>query len=338
MISLNQGQRIEKYEVIAPLNTGNFGAVFKMRDTALNVIKAVKFVEITGTEDYKDALEAQLMHRCRHENCVHVNEVNIYRVGGVRYYAIDMEFAAKGSLEGLLETDAAGLSRLLSSFCDVLYGLAYAHGQGVIHADIKPGNILLFDSGAKLSDFGLAFSPAGTAPPANLKYFTHCAPEMIGSTIKNVLTDIYATGVTLFRALNRLSDWDQAQSRIVDVRMAIRNGTFLAQIGYEDFVPSQLRRVVNKACHVNPALRYQSAAEMRQALERLPMSVDWRRIDAHHWSGTERGKAHEVEVTADFDVVYKVNGRRRTELCSEHASRAPAVKAMHKTIAKSSLA
>ncbi|MEQ1756075.1 MAG: serine/threonine-protein kinase [Micropepsaceae bacterium] len=329
---------MQKYEIIRSLNSGNFGEVFKVKDTALATVKALKLVEIDGSTEYKDALEAQLMRECRHPNCVTVNEVNIFSIGGKRYYAIDMEFAPNGSLDGLITADSGSFGGLLSIFKDALYGLANAHSKSVIHADIKPGNILLFGNSSKLSDFGLAFNSAAGNPPPDLKYFTHIAPEMVGTRVRNIRTDLYAMGVTMFRAFNRLADWDAAQDHLTDVREAIRTGKFLGRVGFEDFVPSKLRRIINRACHIDPGSRYESAADLRQALDRLAVRVDWRRDGPSQWIGIENTKTHVVEANPSTNaVIHTVNGRKNTSNCSRHSTSISAAREMNRVVAQTSL-
>ena len=89
-------------------------------------------------------------------------------------------------------------------------------------------------------------------------------------------------------------------------------------VGYRAFVPRRIRTICNKACAADPANRYASAAEMRQALETLHIRHDWIKQSPDDWKAETDGQTHAMRIEAGkcIENVYLVNGRRRNANCS----------------------
>ena len=199
---------------------------------------------------------------------------------------------------------------------DVLRALGHAHSRDIVHRDVKPANILIGNAGeAKLSDFGLALPDLQSLNVAQLKqyqYVLHLAPEVRRIQDYTPLSDIYAAGVTMYRLVNGDSNLpqitpDQAQ------RLA-RRGEFPSRNGYREFVPQALKRIINKALNVDPGMRYQSADEMRHALERQVLLVDWSEMTSPTrtvWQGTGASGLHyQVLKAKQSNQRWKVETRR----------------------------
>jgi eukaryotic-like serine/threonine-protein kinase len=277
---------IDKYELKRHLGKGAFGDVFLAHDRALDAIKAIKVLDVPDPNQFMEKLEeAQILHKCKHKHIVEVNEANIYDVGGQQKVVIDMEYLPKGCFEDLLKNATISIHSSVNYIIDCLFALEHAHNQGILHRDIKPANIMLCDYGAKLSDFGLA-TVLGTRQAGSPRgYTTHLAPEYFSTQSTTELTDIYAMGITLFRACNYIADWRSVIASIRDAEQKIISGKLTDSIGYQLFVPSKLKRVINKACSIKPTQRYQTASEMRQSLERVELLIDWRKHDENRWEG-----------------------------------------------------
>jgi serine/threonine-protein kinase len=189
---------------------------------------------------------------------------------------------------------------------DVLRGLEYAHSKEILHRDIKPANILIGETGdGKLSDFGLAIPlkaiNAGTLNIKGYAYVYHQAPEVLERRSYSILSDIYACGITLYRLVNG-DAYLPAPDIAYDVGNLILNGKFPDRDKYREFVPKNLRSLINKAMSIDPLNRFQSARDMRHALEQILIDKNWvERVLPHgmRWTCAWNGKYYEVSRTQD---------------------------------------
>ena len=181
---------------------------------------------------------------------------------------------------------------------DTLRGLEHAHSQGILHRDIKPANILIgHNLEGKLSDFGLAIL-MGASPSSFQAYISHLAPEVYSTNEFTVLSDIYACGVTLYRLVNGDNYFPKLSP--LDTRNVCINGRYPDRKHYRYFIPKSLKIVINKAINVDPQKRYQSAQEMRHALERISVKVNWietKSQNIHQWKCQKANKYYEVTQT-----------------------------------------
>lgn len=314
--------QIGKYLLQHHIGNGAFGDVYLAHDLALNAIKAIKVLNAPNAYDLKKKLEeAQILHKCKHKNIVHVNEANIYDINSVPHVIIDMEFLPRGSFEDAISQSSVSIHSIIRFTIDCLFALEHAHINGILHRDIKPANIMLCDYGAKLSDFGLATVLGINAAGSPRGYTTHLPPEYFTSGYTTELTDIFAVGITLFRASNYISDWDGAIRSFYDPMALIRSGSLISSIGYSPFIPSRLKRIINTACAPLPNRRYQSASEFRQALERLRPGIDWKpNAKKNSFSGVccNTGELFSIEIATGksaFNVEIRKNGRKQNALC-----------------------
>ncbi|MBA7611039.1 Serine/threonine-protein kinase PknD [subsurface metagenome] len=265
------------YRKIRELGCGQFGKVWLEHDQALNVERAVKYVEpsriIDPTDFYR---EPRLLEELRHENIVRVVEANRENDGKLR---IAMEYLPRGSVEDRWGERPVPIMRARGIICDICWALEYAHSQKdvVIHRDIKPGNILISDNWtAKLSDFGLAMNipEGGDVPFAG--YLAHIAPEAYRTRKMNPLTDIYALGVTAYRMLNGKKYLPEVITREALIDQIIK-GKYPDRKRYRPCVPDVMRKIVNKAMKVEPKERYQSASSFRNDLAtKVRLHCQWK--------------------------------------------------------------
>ena len=229
----------------------------------------------------------------------------------------------------------------------ILSGLEFAHINKVIHGDIKPGNILLDEyNNPKLSDFGLAFF-TNACPPDGMNinfYVSHGAPELRNQLCKpNVLTDIYAFGVTFFRMVNNISNWREIWPYNPDVKHAIQTGDFRRKNLYYPYVPGKIIRIIGKACNPDPQRRYQTAAEMRDALLKLHLCYNWHPVvcDESQWQAEDSSSIYSVELqqigSGHFAFQYKKNGRRVNSFCRDFDSLDESVSYLYEFIAENSV-
>jgi eukaryotic-like serine/threonine-protein kinase len=332
---------IDKYQVISPLGAGNFGQVFHVFDRALGTEKAIKVLLATDPSKFMQNLqEAQILNKCQHKHIVTVNEANIFLVNGCRRVVLDLEYIAEGSLEAALASRWVSVRESVSYIRGALHGLEHAHAQGFLHRDVKPGNILLSPMTPKLSDFGLATDAGLSLIGSARGYRPHLPPEYYGSRSTTEQTDVFAVGVTLFRALSNIEDWKAVISAVPNLPQHLEAGTLVQHLGFEDFIPESLRRIVRKACHPDPSKRFPSAHALGQRLDALRFNVDWIRLADNEWRGYCGGAElhHCVADLTKYEVTVSVNGRRVRAQCQRHASLAAAIARMDGYVATTTLA
>ncbi|MCS3725777.1 serine/threonine-protein kinase [Bradyrhizobium betae] len=332
-IHLTVGQQIGKYTTSDFLGAGVFGSVYRMRDNLMNREVAVKFVENQNPSAFVAHYEAQILHQCRHDRIVTVNSVDVLQDTQARYYAaIDMEYAANGSAQRLIDTSHISVRQAIKLTIDLLFALGHAHRQGVLHRDVKPANILLAGTRGKLSDFGLAANASASLTASGAGSPVYCAPEVVNDDKTNPRTDIFSAGMTLFQLVNNIS----SLAALVPSLDTIKLGRVISHIGYAKYVPRRLRYICNKACETDPTDRYESADQMRQALEKLHVEQDWIRSNATTWSATVNSQQHEmtIEHSSQYEMVYRVNGRRRNAHCTLCGSQASASQAQEDWVYK----
>lgn len=297
---------MERIEIMASLfdfkkrlGSGHFGEVWLAVDTGLDCECAVKCIppeKLINKDNFYQ--EAQVLKAAEHANIIKVTETG--ELNDKRIYVV-MEYLKRGSIEDEAAGGYVYLSRARRLMVDVLRGLEYAHSKNIIHRDIKPANILVGNSDeGVLSDFGLAFQNVTTVDLTSVKqyqYLLHLAPEVRAFKDYTKLSDIYACGMTLYRLVNGdnyLPAITPQEARALAVR-----GKFPDRSKYRYFIPRNLRTLINKALNIDPNMRYQSASEMRHALERIAIHADWTE------SRTTSGKQWTCEKSAIKYIVQK---------------------------------
>lgn len=335
------GTLIGKYQIKKQLNSGAFGIVCLAKDICLNADKAIKLLPVESPEDYKKKIdEAQILDKCRHKNIIAIKEANVFNFFGKPILVIDIEFANEGSIETIMQSQWISIKKAVSIINDALFGLDFAHTQGFLHRDVKPANILIANGIVKLSDFGLAqYTAGGYGGPEG--YLTHLAPECYSTGKTSFLTDIYATGITFYRIINNINNWMGKLATIPDFQKNVENGSILNKLGFENFIPNAVRKIIKKACHPNPTKRYQSAQELQQALNKLKFGKEWTFDRYYHWHAKDGNFEYKMDLNPTkkgFDVVYSKNGRRQKDKCISAKTELEAINFIENIVAKESLA
>ncbi len=331
---------VGKYERVALLGEGQFGKVYRVLDRALMVERALKVIPASNPQELVAKLkEAQTLEHCKHKHVVEVKEADVQTVDGTDCVTIACELCENGSVQHLLESHHVSIRQAVKITQEALLGLAHLHSGGVMHCDIKPGNLLLDHMfTVKLSDFGLAIHMHAAGSPSQV-YTLHCPPEWLAGQPWSGASDIYAMGVTLYRLLNNTADF--RASLPADVKGEILRGQFPNRSGYQEYVPKKLRNICNKAMHLDPTKRYPSAEKFRQALDQLHWGIDWHQITQTEWQGRDSSRSYSMTVLCDprgWTLNYYVGVRRSLDRCAGGlSSEAEAVRYAHAIITETSL-
>lgn len=274
----HRDEQIYKYRLQSYIGGGAFGEVWLATDNSLNSRCALKLLSKNDTTIDERLLEAQIGNRLHHTNVVNIKYADVINYGtpGRPIVTIAMPFYTNGSvLSQLNSNNFLDFKLAIKCLIDVLKGLEYLHENGYYHCDIKPNNILIGDHGEYiLTDYGITcYSPTHTAVQPRQCYLPHTSPETLNEKIYDERTDIYQLGLTAFRLINGISeiknDFNSNQSTF---QAAVLEGKVITDGKYQPFVPRKIRRILAKATALNPDDRYQSALEMRRALEQLTLT------------------------------------------------------------------
>ena len=162
---LSPGSRLGPYEILSPLGAGGMGEVYRGRDTRLDRIVAIKILpaHLSDNPAAKERFEreARAISSLNHPNICQLYDVGSQN--GISFLV--MEYLEGETLADRLARGPLPLDQVLQCGVEICEGLEKAHRAGVVHRDLKPGNIILTASGAKLMDFGLAKSSAVALNP-----------------------------------------------------------------------------------------------------------------------------------------------------------------------------
>ncbi|MBI2424749.1 MAG: SUMF1/EgtB/PvdO family nonheme iron enzyme [Candidatus Hydrogenedentes bacterium] len=266
-IQLKRGQVLaNRYTIIQLIGQGGMGSIYKVHDNILGEDVALKTLLPQFVQDKvvveRFFNEAKIARRLAHPNIVRVHDIG----SADKLVYISMEYVQGRSLRELLETAGAGkrvpLKQTLHIFDQLCRALEYAH-QFTIHRDIKPENVMLnAHDDVKLMDFGISKLMANTRlTGASMVMGTpfYMSPEQVrNSRDVDARADVYSMGIMLYEILtgNLPTGIPKPASQVM-----------------QDLPPA-LDEVVARAIQTNPNDRYQSAAEMREALQPLQEIVE----------------------------------------------------------------
>lgn len=294
-----------KYEQVKKIGQGFFGDVWLVKDRAIQREFALKVIK-PGSPIVKRLREAQIGNLLTHKNLVQVHQADVMNVFGQEYVVIAMDFMRNGAVTSL--PNPSGyliLPDVLRIACDILQGLDFLHERHFFHNDIKPENILLGDQNqAMLSDYGITgISADGSPVSAPSNYVLHCAPEVHTDGNVGVNTDIFQVGMTLARLLLGLDYLNEILKSVgqSEYEKRIKDGNLLTAKDFPGHIPSKVSRVVLRAIHPDPALRYENSLQMRREIEKLSFPGYWS-VDK---SGREFGRSGTYRYEYDLDQVGK---------------------------------
>jgi non-specific serine/threonine protein kinase len=316
------GRTVGQYEIVAKLGGGGMGVVYKARDVQLGRTVALKFLppEWTHDEDAQARFrrEAQAASATNHRNICVIH--NIERTDDGQLFIV-MAYYEGQTLKERLADGALPVDEALAIAAEIAEGLAKAHAQRIVHRDVKPGNIILTDDGAKILDFGLAkFADALqlTMPGATIGTVAYMSPEQARGQEADARSDVWALGVVLYQMLTGAVPFQGAYPEAT--LHAIKNDPVPPLRTRDERLPESVESVVAKALAKDAEDRFQSAAEFAAALKRL------RGLDPGR-SRASMAAAAVVIVAAASVGMYVVRDRRPAAM-NTHATAQPAVRSL----------
>ncbi len=279
-LTLPVGMRLGPYEVLSPLGAGGMGEVYRARDTRLDRLVAIKVLPeaLAADAPFRERFdrEARAISQLDHPHICALYDVG--EQDGSAFLVLQYlegETLADRLAKGLLPFDQA-----LKIAIEVASALDHAHRAGITHRDLKPGNVMLTKSGAKLLDFGLAktrtlVSVSGTMAPtvapnltaqgAILGTFQYMAPEQLEGLEADARSDIFAFGAVLYEMLTGKRAFEgKSQASLIG---AILHADPPPMSTRQPLTPAALDRFVKVCLAKNPDERWQSVGDARRELQ-----------------------------------------------------------------------
>lgn len=265
------GKKLGHYRLGKVIGRGGAGVVHESRDTHLGRSVAIKVLDQQpGRPDLFQRFlqEARLAAQLSHPNVVTIHEVN---QDGPHVY-IAMELMSGGSMQDRLTAGGLGWQAAVRTLGQVCRGLDAAHGRGLIHRDIKPGNILLNEVGqVKLGDFGLARNCVAkdaslTTDGMILGTPSFMSPEQCEGRTADRRSDIYSLGATFYALLTGVAPFEGDEP--LQVAFAHCSAPIPDPRRIRDDIPVTCGDLVRRAMAKRPADRYQTVQEVLSELSR----------------------------------------------------------------------
>ena len=280
---LESGTKLGPYEIIAPIAAGGMGEVYRSRDTRLDRVVAIKVLpaHLADRVDLRERFEREARAV---SSLNHPHICTLYDVGeqdGIHFLV--MEYLEGETLADRLQRGPLPLDQSLKCAIEIADALDKAHRQGVVHRDMKPGNIMLTKSGSKLLDFGLArlkppgsgaaFTAASVLPTeksgltmqGSILGTLHCmAPEQLEGKDADARTDIFAFGGVLYEMLaGRKAFEGRSQISVISAIME-REPAPISTL--QAATPPALDRVIRRCLAKDPDERWQAASDLTAEL------------------------------------------------------------------------
>ena len=253
-----RGQTIGKYRILSSLGSGGFGSVYLANDTWIDKKVALK-VPHKQDLDFSEMLkEPRLLAALNHPNIVTVHTAE--KESDI--FFIVMEYVTGETLERVITREGAlELARTLDFTCQICNAVDYAHRAGVLHRDLRPGNMLVSETGLlKVTDFGtsrfLEIAAHGTTVIGSPPYM---APEQFhGKAV--FASDIYSVGVTMYQMLTGALPYDTPAPG--DIERLMRGDLITTPRLRNSRIPKAIEDIVMRALAPDMTGRYQRASEL----------------------------------------------------------------------------
>lgn len=256
--------KFNHFTLLEKIGSGGMGSVFRANDENLNRMVALKLLR-PGSDDAANDISILEREARLTASINHPNVVKVFSYGtdyGVFYLA--MELVDKGSLDDLITLQGrVSESQVLEIGIQVAQGLHAAHQKGLIHRDVKPGNILFADAhSAKIVDFGLAILMEQEAEARGEIWGTpyYVAPEKLNQEPEDFRSDIYSLGGTLFHALAGRPPFEAENASMVALKHIKSQAVSLQ--AFAPGISNHTSYVINQMLKKDPSKRQQSYEEL----------------------------------------------------------------------------
>jgi serine/threonine protein kinase len=285
---LDPGTRLGPYEIIAPIGAGGMGEVYRARDTRLDRTVALKVLahHLADTPEVHQRFkrEARAVSSFNHPNICALYDIG--NQDGTDFLV--MEYLEGETLAKRLERGPLAVPELLRTAVQICDALAKAHRQGVVHRDLKPGNVMITKSGAKLLDFGLAkgavpavrdmsSSPTASQPLMGgsrdsqltvqgtiMGTLQYMSPEQLEAVEADARSDIFSFGATLYEMATGQKAFAAKSQATLIVAILKEEPRPISEL--QPLVPPALERIVTTCLSKDPDERWQSAGDLKREL------------------------------------------------------------------------
>jgi eukaryotic-like serine/threonine-protein kinase len=274
-----EGKLVSHFEILERLGSGGMGIVYRARDLKLGRTIALKFLPAALADDAKDKQrflrEARAASSLNHPNICTIHEIGESDDGQP---FLCMELCEGETLKARLQRGPLPLEEALDIAIQIASGLGRAHQAGIVHRDIKPGNVVVDDRHrVKILDFGLAqiigetrLTRVGSA----IGTVAYMSPEQARGIEVDHRSDLWSLGVVLYEMLTGRLPFPGGSDVAILNAVAARDPEPVSKVKPE--LPRQLGRILDRLLAKDPAARISSAAVLKQELRGLREGMDSR--------------------------------------------------------------
>jgi Tol biopolymer transport system component len=283
-MALTSGTRLGPYEIQSPLGAGGMGEVYRAKDTRLDRSVAVKILpsHLSGNPEAEQRFdrEARAISSLNHPNICTLHDVGHQE--GTDFLV--MEFLEGETLASRLTKGPLPVEQVLKIGIEICEGLERAHKSGVVHRDLKPGNVMLTKTGAKLMDFGLAKAQTASTSSSHLSMtisgasagqpltaqgvligtFQYMSPEQAEGKEADARSDIFSLGTVLYEMLTGKRAFPGSSvAAVVGAIMATEPAPLSVA---QPMTPPALAQVVKTCLAKDPEERFQTVHDLKLQL------------------------------------------------------------------------
>lgn len=276
MNSVQTLQQLGRYEIVAELGRGAMGAVFRARDPRIDRVVAIKTIAVAGAsakdmEEYRQRFfrEAQAAGRLSHPGIVTIFDVDEDQASHTPF--IVMEYVDGRPLDEFVAANADNrlpLATAVDLVQQIAVALDYAHASGIVHRDIKPGNVLVTpENRTKIADFGIAklSMMEVTVPGQVLGTPAYMSPEQLSGNAIDGRSDLFSLGVIAYWLLTGVKPFTGQSITEVSIQVATKDPAPATQAAPE--LNKDFDYILRRALAKDPAQRYQHGKELAADLQ-----------------------------------------------------------------------